>query len=45
MSTFEIFELTFIAIEFIRILVEICLQIYQIKSSKKTEQNILNKIK
>lgn len=45
MSTFEIFELTFIAIEFISILIEIGLQIYQIKSSKKTEQNILNKIK
>ena len=45
MSTFEIFEITFIAIEFISILVEIGLQIYQIKYFKKTEQNILNKIK
>lgn len=45
MSTFEIFEITFIAIEFISIIVEIFLQIYQIKSSKKAEQNILNKIK
>lgn len=44
MSTFEIFELTFIIIEFISILIEIGLQLYEIKSSKQMEENILNKL-
>lgn len=37
-------EMIFIIIEAISIIVEIGLQIYQIKSSNKMEQNILNKI-
>lgn len=40
----EQIEMTFIIIEAISIIVEICLQIYQIKSSNKMEQNILNKL-
>lgn len=44
MSIFEKIEITFIIIEAISIIIEISLQIYQIKSSKQMEQNILNKI-
>lgn len=44
MSIFEKIEITFIVIEAISIIIEISLQIYQIKSSKQMEQNILNKI-
>lgn len=40
----EQIEMIFIVIEAISIIVEIKLQIYQIKSSKQMEQNILNKI-
>lgn len=45
MSLFDKIEITFIVIEAISIIVEISLQIYQIKSSNKMEQNILNKLK
>lgn len=41
----EQIEMTFIVIEAISIIVEIGLQIYQIKSSKQMEQNIINKLK
>lgn len=44
MSTFEKVELTFIIIEFISILIEIGLQIYEILSSKKMEKNIISRI-
>ena len=37
-------EMIFIIIEAISIIVEIGLQIYQIKSSNKMEQNILKKL-
>ena len=44
MSTFDKIELAFIIIELISIFVEIGLQIYEIKSSEKMEQNILQKL-
>ncbi len=44
MSTFDKIELAFIIIELISIFVEIGLQLYEIKSSKQMEQNILNKL-
>ena len=44
MSTFDKIELTFIIIELISIIIEIGLQIYEIKSSKEMEKNILRKL-
>lgn len=44
MSTFDKIELSFIIIELISIIIEISLQIYQIKSSSKMEKNIIRKI-
>ena len=41
---FEKIELIFIIIEMLSIFIEIGLQIYQIKSSKKMEKKIINKI-
>ncbi len=41
MTTFDKVELGFIIIEFISILVEIGLQLYEIKSSKDMEKKIL----
>lgn len=43
MSVFEWVELGFIIVEFISIIVEIGLQIYEIKSSKKMEEKIMNR--
>lgn len=44
MSTVDKIEMSFIVIESISIIVEIILQIYQIKSSKQGEQKILKKL-
>lgn len=41
MTTFDKFELGFIIIEFVAISIEIGLQIYEIKSSKKMEKKIM----
>lgn len=43
MTTFDKVELGFIIIEFISILVEIGLQLYEIKTSKKMEKNIISR--
>lgn len=45
MSTFDKIELTFIIIEFISIIIEVGLQIYEIISSKEMEKNILRKLR
>lgn len=44
MTTFDKIELTFIIIEFISILIEVGLQIYEIKSSKEMEKEIIYRI-
>lgn len=43
MTTFDKVELGFIIIELISILVEIGLQLYEIKTSKTMEQNIMRR--
>lgn len=43
MTTFDKVELGFIIIEFICIFIEICLQLYEIKTSKTMEQNIMRR--
>lgn len=44
MTTFDWVELGFIIVEFLSILVEIGLQIYEIVSSKKMEKSIIDRM-